>query len=67
MLGKITLFTMVVVNAHIAVMPCSIAEPREVARDQGLTVFESVVDRAGGGTGTILVARIDPIRRPYEW
>ena len=36
------------------------AEPRVVAEDDGITVLENAVERADGGTGTLLIARIEP-------
>ena len=38
------------------------AEPRIVAMADGITVYEDAVDRPGGGTGTLLVARLEPKR-----
>lgn len=64
MLRKSTRFTTVVLIfawiSQIAGLTSVFAEPRVVNRDDGLTLFEDVVDRADGGTGTILVARIEP-------
>lgn len=36
------------------------ADPRAVAKADGITVFEEAVDRPNGGTGTLLVARLAP-------
>jgi hypothetical protein len=40
-------------------LPAS-AEPRVVAEGDGITVIENAVERADGGTGTLLIARIQP-------
>ena len=63
MTSKTTLFTIVLTfawNSQIAGVVSSYAEPQVVDRDDGLTIFEDEVERADGGTGKILVARIDP-------
>ena len=43
------------------VLPAA-AEPRVAAQSDGITIFEDAVDRADGGTGTLLMARLDPRR-----
>src|SRR5215207_1518902 len=42
-------------------LPAS-AEPRVVAEGDGITVYEHAMKRADGGTGTLLIARLDPRR-----
>src|SRR5918992_6104887 len=38
------------------------AEPRAVAEGDGITVYEHAIKRADGGTGMLLIARLDPRR-----
>ena len=42
-------------------LPAS-AEPRVVAEGDGITVYEHAIKRADGGTGMLLIARLDPRR-----
>ncbi len=42
-------------------LPAS-AEPRVVAEGGGITVYEHAIKRADGGTGMLLIARLDPRR-----
>jgi hypothetical protein len=42
-------------------LPAS-AEPRVVAEGDGITVYENAIKRADGGTGMLLIARLDPRR-----
>ena len=58
MLSKSTFFTILLLT--FAWHSGSFAKPRVLDRDNGLTIFESEVDRSDGGTGKILVARIEP-------
>ena len=48
-------------NLVIGGLPAS-AEPRVVAEGGGITVYEHAIKRADGGTGTLLIARLDPRR-----
>jgi hypothetical protein len=43
-------------------VPAASAEPRVVAQGAGITVFEDAVARADGGTGPLLVVRLEPDR-----
>lgn len=38
------------------------AEPRVVGEAPGITVFEDAIERADGGTGTLLIVRLEPSR-----
>ena len=66
MLRRAWLFTIAALTfgsaAQVIVAPSADAEPRGVATADGLTVFQESVARADGGTGTLLIARVDPKR-----